>query len=86
MQGALPGWGPLKCQGGYQARPKIHVIRVFFRTRHCTRVHRLGMQKHAKLEKRGIYGHIGKFWKEHDRQIKKNECKNAYLGSFFIPE
>ena len=24
-----PG-GPLECQGGYQARPKIHVIRVVF--------------------------------------------------------
>ena len=23
---------------------------------------------------------------EHDRQIKKNACKKAYLGSFFIPE
>ena len=29
---------------------------------------------------------IDKFWKEHDRQIKKNACKNAYLGSIFIPE
>ena len=27
----LPGRGrPLECQGGYQARPKIHVIRVVF--------------------------------------------------------
>ena len=33
-----------------------------------------------------FFGHIDKFWKEHDRQIKKNACKNAYLGSFFIPE
>ena len=33
-----------------------------------------------------VFGHIDKFWKEHDRQIKKNACKNAYLGSFFIPE
>ena len=53
------------------------------------RVHRLGMQKHAKLEKRGgggFFGHIDKFWKGHDRQIKKNACKNASLGSIFIPE
>ena len=27
---ACPGGGPLECQGGYQARPKIHVIRVVF--------------------------------------------------------
>ena len=33
-----------------------------------------------------VFGHIDKFWKEHDRQIKKNACKNEYLGSFFIPE
>ena len=25
-----PGGGPLECQGEYQARPKIHVIRVVF--------------------------------------------------------
>ena len=33
-----------------------------------------------------VFGHTDKFWKEHDRQIKKNACKNAYLGSIFIPE
>ena len=33
-----------------------------------------------------VFGHIYKFWKGHDRQIKKNACKNAYLGSIFIPE
>ena len=33
-----------------------------------------------------VFGHIGKFWKGHDGQIEKNACKNAYLGSIFIPE
>ena len=33
-----------------------------------------------------IFGHIDTFWKGHDRQIKKNACKNAYLGFIFIPE
>ena len=33
-----------------------------------------------------VFGHIDKFWKEHHGQIKKNACKNAYLGSFFIPK
>ena len=33
-----------------------------------------------------LSGHTDKFLKEHDRQIKKNACKNAYLWSFFIPE
>ena len=50
-------------------------------------VHRLGVKKRAKLGKKGcIFGHIDKFWKGHDRQIKKNACKNVYLGSIFIPE
>ena len=33
-----------------------------------------------------VLGHIDKFWKGHGGQIKKNACKNAYLGSIFIPE
>ena len=33
-----------------------------------------------------VFGHIDIFWKGHDTQIKKNACKNAYLGSIFIPE
>ena len=59
---------------------------MFFRTRQCTRVHPLGVQKRAKLEKRNVFGHIDKFWKGHDAQIKKNARKNVYLGFIFIPE
>ena len=33
-----------------------------------------------------VFGQTDKFWKEHDRQIKKNACKNACLGSCFTPE
>ena len=33
-----------------------------------------------------VFGHSDTFWKGHDRQIKKNACKNTYLGSIFIPE
>ena len=34
-----------------------------------------------------VFGHfIDIFWKVLDRQIKKNACKNTYLGSIFIPE
>ena len=44
-----PG-GPLVFQGGYHPCKKIHIIiGSFFRTKRCTRVHRLGYQKHAKL-------------------------------------
>ena len=77
-----PG-GPLECQGGYQARPKIHVIRVVFRDQ---ALYARTSFRGAKTCKIGKNGHIDKFWKGHDGQIKKNACKNAYLGSFFIPE
>ena len=41
----------------------------------------------CKLGKKGVFfGHIDKFWKGHDGQIKKNTYKNTYLGSIFIPE
>ena len=43
--------------------------------------------KTCKIEKKNVFLVIDKFWKRHDRQIyKKNACKNAYLGSIFIPE
>ena len=50
--GCFPGGGVLQCQGGYQAHPKFHVIRVVFQDLACTHVQRLGVQKRAKLEKR----------------------------------
>ena len=37
-------------------------------------------------KKRYVFGHIDKFWNGNDAQIKKNTCKNANLGSIFIPE
>ena len=48
-----PG-GPLVFQGGYHPRKENHIIRSFFRTKRCTRVHHLGYQKHAKLKKKGM--------------------------------
>ena len=59
---------------------------MFFRTRQCTQVHRLGVQKRAKLEKGCVFGHITNFGKDMMDWLKKNACKNAYLGSIFIPE
>ena len=32
--------------------------------------------------KKYVLGQIDKFWGRHDTQIKKNACKNAYLGLF----
>ena len=43
--------------------------------------------KTCKIGKKGcVFGHIDKFWKGHDTQVNKNPCKNAYLGSIFVPE
>ena len=55
-------------------------------TRHCTPVHRLWVQKCEKLEKRVCFWSYRQILERHDEQIKKNACKNAYLGSIFIPE
>ena len=49
-------------------------------------VHHLGVQKHANWEKGCVFGQIDQFWKGHDGKIKKNACKDMYLGSVFKPE
>ena len=70
----------------HPCKKKFTLLGLFFKTRQCTRVHCLGVPKCAKLEERYVFGHIDKFCKGHDTQIKKNACKNAYLGSIFINE
>ena len=43
----------------------------------------LGVQKLAKLEKKWcVFGHIDKFWKGHDGQIKKTHAKRAFRVYF----
>ena len=84
---AISPGGPLECQGGYPARPKIHVIRVVFSGPGTVRAYIVKGCKNVQNWKKGcVFGHTDKFWKGHDGQIKKNACKNAYLGSIFIPE
>ena len=81
-----PGGGT-RMSRGYQARPKIHVIRVVFQDQALYARTSFRGAKTCKIWKEGcVLGHTDQFWKEHDRQIKKNACKNACLGSFFIPE
>ena len=46
-------------------------------------VHRLGVQKHAKLETKCVFGHSDKFWNGHDRQIKKTACKKRVFRVYF---
>ena len=67
-----PGGGGHSNVKGYQARPKIHVIRVVFQDQamyECTSFR--GEQNMQNRKKRCVFGHIDKFWKGHDRQIKK---------------
>ena len=64
---------------------------MFFRSRQCTRVYRLGVQKHPKLEKKGcvflvMATNFGKdMTHNYQKKKKKKKKKNMYLGSIFIP-
>ena len=81
------GGGATRMSRGYQASPKIHVIRVVFQDQALYACTSFRGAKTCKSGKKGVFfGHIHKFWKEHDRKIKKNACKNTYLRSIFIPE
>ena len=43
--------------------------------------------KTCKIGKKGVFfGHIDKFWKDMADKLRKNTCKNTYLGSIFIHE
>ena len=77
--------GPLVFEVGYH-RNKIHVIRVVFQYQAMFVRTLFRGAKTCKIGKRCVFCHIDKFWNGHDGQIKKNACKNAYLGSIFIPE
>ena len=53
--------GSLLFEVGYP-RKKSRNKGCLFKTRQCTRVHRLGVQNRAKLKKNGcVFGHIDKF-------------------------
>ena len=85
-RGKFPGGGT-RMSRGYQTRPKIHEIRVVFQDQALYVRTSFRGAKTCKIGKKGcVFGHIDKFWKGHDGQIKINACKNAYLGSVFIPE
>ena len=75
--------GALVSEVGYHPRKKIHVISVVFQDQ---AMYARTSFRSEKLGKGYVFGHIDKFWKGHDAQIKKNACRNAYLGSIFIPE
>ena len=81
-----PGGGNLYLKLDIILVKKFTQLGLFFRTRRCTRAYRLGVQNMQYWKKECVFGHIDKFWKGHDGQIKKKTCKNAYLGSIFTPE
>ena len=47
--------GATQMSRGIRLVQKFTQLGLFFRTRHCTRVYRLGVQKRAKLEKKGVF-------------------------------
>ena len=49
-----PG-GPLECQAGYQARPKIHVIRVVFQEQALYTHASFRGAKTCKIGKKGVF-------------------------------
>ena len=51
----MPGGGPLECQGGYQARPKIHVIRVVFQDQAVYVRTSFRGAKTCKIGKKGVF-------------------------------
>ena len=67
------GGGALECQGGYQARPKIYLIRVVFQDR--AMYARTSFRVQNVQNWNCVFCHIDKFWNGHDRQIKKMHAK-----------
>ena len=47
--------GALKCQGGYQARPKIHVIKVVFQDQALYARTSFRDAKTCKIGKKGVF-------------------------------
>ena len=78
--------GPLEYQGGYQARPKIHVIRVVFQDQALYVRTSFRGEKNVQNWKKGcIFGHLDKFWKGHDGQIKKKCMQKRVFRVYFEP-
>ena len=73
----------LDCQVGYQAHPKIHIIRVIFQDQAMYARTSFRVQNVQNWKKGCVFGHIDKFWKGHDRQIKKNACKKRIFRVYF---
>ena len=78
--------GALVFEVGYHPRKKIHIIRVVFQDQAMYMHASFKGAKTCKLGKSMFLVILTNFGKGHDTQMKKNACKNTYLGSIFIPE
>ena len=82
-----PPGGLLVFEVGYHPRKKIHVIRVVFQDQTMYARTSFRGAKTCKIGKKGMFfGHMTNFGKDMTDKLKKSTCKNAYLGSIFIPE
>ena len=55
LQSHIPAPGALECQGGYQARPKIHVIRVVFQDQAMYECTSFRGEKNMQNKKKGVF-------------------------------
>ena len=78
------GGGHSNVKGGYQARPKIHVIRVVFQDQAMYECSWFRGEKTCKIGKKGVFlVMLTNFGKDMIGKLRKNACKNVYLGSIF---
>ena len=67
-------------------KKKFMYLGLFFRTIQCTCVHRLGVQKRPKLEKKGVFlAILTSLGKEMTDKLRKTHAKTC-IGFIFIPE
>ena len=70
------GGGPLEYQGGYQARPKIHVIRVVFQDQALYARTAFRGAKTCKIGKKGVFLVIEtNFGKDMTDKLRKMHAK-----------
>ena len=77
------GGGALECQGGYQARPKIHVIRVVFPDQALYARTSFRGAKTCKIGKKGVFLVIyTNFGKNMTGKLRKMHAKRIFRVFF----
>ena len=73
----MHNWGsfPYARESGYPPHKKNVQLGLFFRTKQCTHIHRLGEQTQAKFEKGVFLAMFVNTLKEHNRQMKGKNAK-----------